>query len=412
MEEHCKEGACGSHAGPSPHQQQQAEQDRAVTASLKRIRHKFLVMSGKGGVGKTSVSVNLAMALAAKGHKVGLMDVDIHGPDVPRMLGLTGMLEMNDSRKMIPVSYSKTLSAVSIESLMTGKDDAIIWRGPMKHSVIRQFIADVDWGELDYLIIDSPPGTGDEPLSVAQVIPDAHAIIVTTPQEVALADVRKSINFCKTVNMDILGVIENMSGYECPHCGKPVDIFGTGGGERTAELMGLEFLGRIPLDPRLVAAGDTGVAYREQHADSPVTRAFETVAERMTRVVEKTEPESPVTPVKKEGRMLFAIPMADGRLTGHFGHCKEFALVTAENGQILNTERVEPPPHEPGVLPKWLGDKGVDVVIAGGMGARAVGLFEERNIHVVTGAPSEEPEKLVRDYVDGCLVTGGNVCDH
>lgn len=292
MDENCKDGACGSRAGASPHQQQQAEQDREMDACLKRIRHKFLVMSGKGGVGKTSVSVNLALALAAKGRKVGIMDVDIHGPDVPRMLGLSGMMEMSDQKKLIPIPYSGTLSAVSIESLMSGKDDAIIWRGPMKHSVIRQFIADVQWGDLDYLIIDSPPGTGDEPLSVAQVIPDAHAIIVTTPQEVALADVRKSINFCKTVKMDIFGLIENMSGFECPHCGKTLDVFGAGGGERTAASMGLDFLGRIPLDPRMVAAGDAGESFRERHADSPVTRAFEKVAERMTRMVEKGEAES------------------------------------------------------------------------------------------------------------------------
>lgn len=419
MEEQCKGGTCDGGCGGSAqatHQQKQAQQDQAVSASLERIQNKFLVMSGKGGVGKTSVSVNLAMALAKKGHKVGIMDVDIHGPDVPRMLGLTGMLGLNANQKLKPISYSENLCAVSIESLSASKDDAIIWRGPIKHSVIRQFIADVEWGDLDYLIIDSPPGTGDEPLSVAQVISDAQAIIVTTPQEVALADVRKSINFCKTVKMEIFGVIENMSGFECPHCGKAVDIFGAGGGERTAAAMGLNFLGRIPLDPRMVVAGDTGNAYQEQYADSPVTGAFASLAERMAHMVKKEEAgEQVATPpeqLKKENTMKIAIPMANGKLTAHFGHCQEFAILDVHDKEITNKEVVEPPPHEPGVLPKWLAEKGATVVIAGGMGARAIGLFEERGIEVIVGAPAEAPEKLVNDYLNESLVTGGNVCDH
>lgn len=262
----------------------QAEQDAAVKASLQKIKHKFMVMSGKGGVGKTSTSVNLAMALAQKGFKVGIMDVDMHGPDIPRMLGLEGMLDLNENQKLSPMRYSENLSAVSIESLTQNKDDAIIWRGPIKYSAIRQFIADVEWGDIDYLIIDSPPGTGDEPLTVAQVISDAKAIIVTTPQEVALADVRKSINFCKTVKMEIFGLIENMSGFACPHCGELVDLFGSGGGEKTAVAMGVNFLGKIPFDQNVVACGDAGISYQEKYADSPVTKVFEDITERMSRL--------------------------------------------------------------------------------------------------------------------------------
>jgi len=252
--------------------------DELAKRSLTRIKKKIMVMSGKGGVGKSSVSVNLAIALAEKGFKVGLMDVDIHGPDIPRMLGLSGMLEANGNKKLNPMRYSDNLSAVSIESLMVNKDDAVIWRGPVKHGAIRQFLSEVEWGDLDYLIIDSPPGTGDEPLTVAQLIKDAQAVIVTTPQEVALADVRKSISFCKTVDMEIIGVVENMSGYLCPHCGKPVDLFGTGGGERTAIQSGLPLLGKIPFDPRLVQCGDAGISYRKQFADSPASEAFEQIA--------------------------------------------------------------------------------------------------------------------------------------
>ena len=270
---------------PKKTQQIQAEQDAAVKKSLDTIKNKILVMSGKGGVGKTSTSVNLSIALANKGYQVGIIDVDLHGPDVPRMLGLEGTPKLNENKKLNPMRYSKNLKAISIESFTPNKDDAIIWRGPLKFSAIRQFIGEVDWKELDFLIIDSPPGTGDEPLTVAQTISDAKAIIVTTPQEVALADVRKSINFCKTVNMDIFGLIENMSGFSCPHCGEMIELFGSGGGEKTAAKMGIHFLGKIPFDPKMVACGDTGACYQEVHGDSAVTTAFAEVVDEMSKLV-------------------------------------------------------------------------------------------------------------------------------
>ena len=257
----------------------QKDQDASVKASLDKIKNKFIVLSGKGGVGKTSTSVNLAIALARKGFKVGIMDVDLHGPDVPRMLGLKGMLDLSKNNKLNPMSYSENLKAVSIESLIASKDDAIIWRGPLKYSAIQQFIGEVEWGELDFLIIDSPPGTGDEPLTVAQTISDAKAIIVTTPQEVSLADVRKSISFCKTLKMNIFGLVENMSGFACPHCNEMIELFGTGGGEKTAREAGIRFLGRIPFDQNVVACGDDGASFQEKYADSQVTRAFADIAE-------------------------------------------------------------------------------------------------------------------------------------
>ncbi len=257
-------------------------QDASLKSSLQKIKKKFIVMSGKGGVGKTSTSVNLSIALANKGFQVGIMDVDLHGPDVPRMLGLKGMLDLNKNNKLNPVVYSKNLKVVSIESLTVNKDDAIIWRGPLKYSAIRQFIGEVEWGNLDFLIIDSPPGTGDEPLTVAQTIIDAKAIIVTTPQEISLADVRKSISFCKTVKMELFGLIENMSGFTCPHCNEIIDIFGSGGGEKTAEATGVQFLGKIPFDHNVVSCGDDGVSYQEKYADSQVTQAFTELAEKIS----------------------------------------------------------------------------------------------------------------------------------
>jgi ATP-binding protein involved in chromosome partitioning len=269
---------------PQNHRHAMEAQDMAVNESLGKIKNKFIVMSGKGGVGKSSTSINLSMALANKGFKVGIMDVDLHGPDVPRMLGQTGMLEVNSKHKLEPIKYSDTLKAVSVESLTPSKDDAIIWRGPIKYSAIKQFIGDVDWGELDFLVIDAPPGTGDEPLTIAQTIPDAQAIIVTTPQEVALADVRKSISFCKTVNMKIFGLIENMSGFTCPHCNENVNLFGTGGGEKTALTYGIHFLGKIPFDSRVVSCGDTGSSLEKMYSDSPVARSFAAIAENVVKL--------------------------------------------------------------------------------------------------------------------------------
>jgi Mrp family chromosome partitioning ATPase len=272
---------------PSDRKDPQAEQDAKINSTLGKIRHKFLVMSGKGGVGKTSTAVNLSIALANKGFKVGIMDVDLHGPDVPRMLGLNAMLEVGPNGKLTPASYSSNLKAVSVEALMPTKDEAVIWRGPIKYSAIQQFIGDVDWGELDFLMIDSPPGTGDEPLTIAQIVKDARALIVTTPQEVALADVRKSISFCKRVKMEVFGLIENMSGLSCPHCGEIIDLFGSGGGEKTARQFGLNFMGRIPIDPNVVQCGDSGQCYRDANADSRVTWAFDEIAGKMAELCRK-----------------------------------------------------------------------------------------------------------------------------
>ena len=274
-----QQGSCGS--GDA----RLAQQDLAINKSIGKIKNKILVMSGKGGVGKSTVAVNLALALAKRGHKVGLMDVDLHGPDVCRMLNLTGSLTApEDPNGLVPpLVYNDCLKVVSLEYMMKDRDEAIIWRGPLKIQAIRQFVADMDWGELDYLVVDAPPGTGDEPLSVAQTIPGVQALVVTTPQEVALADVRKSINFCKTVNMPVVGVVENMSGFICPHCGESVDIFSKGGGEKTAKDFELPFLGGIPMDPLVVAGGDGGQPYLSSGSDSPAARAFESVVDAVER---------------------------------------------------------------------------------------------------------------------------------
>lgn len=265
-------------------QEEQQQQDQRIAQTLSRIRRKILVMSGKGGVGKSTVAVNLAAALAKAGRKVGVLDVDLHGPTVPVLLGIVGQRAGASEDALLPLPVSPNLSALSIGNLLDENDRAVIWRGPMKISAIRQLLADVDWGELDYLIIDSPPGTGDEPLTVAQTIPDLRALIVTTPQEVSLADVRKSIDFCKAVMLPILGLVENLSGYVCSQCGHLEPLFGEGGGRRTAEQFELRLLGQVPIDPAVVRGGDAGRPYVLEEVEGPASRAF---AEIVKAVEEK-----------------------------------------------------------------------------------------------------------------------------
>src|SRR5574344_1912318 len=240
------------------------------------IKNKIVVLSGKGGVGKSTVATNLAVALSLKGFNVGLLDIDIHGPSIPTLLNLEGRnLMANSDDLTLPLQYSDNLKVVSIGFLIEDLTAPIIWRGPVKGGYIRDMIEDVLWGELDYLIVDCPPGTGDEPLSVIQLIGNADgAIIVTTPQEVSAIDVSKSINFCKQLDLPVTGVIENMSGFVCPECQKVTYIFKQGGGKRLAEEYGVPFLGSLPLDPAIGEAGDSGKPYVSQFKTSPVSEVY------------------------------------------------------------------------------------------------------------------------------------------
>lgn len=249
--------------------------EEMVSQALSKIKHKIVVMSGKGGVGKSSVACNLAVTLARKGFKTGLIDVDVHGPSVAKIMGMSGLLDASDDNFLMPMAFGDNLKAVSIQSLLPHQDQPVIWRGPAKGNMIQQFIGAVKWGNLDFLVIDAPPGTGDEPLTVIQTVKDAKALIVTTPQEVALADVRKSINFCRTVNMEILGIVENMGPFPCPHCGEMVSPFRSGGGERTAADMGIPYLGSVPFDTQVVKSCDMGVPIADTHLESPFMTAFE-----------------------------------------------------------------------------------------------------------------------------------------
>lgn len=255
-----------------------------VVETLQKIQNRILVFSGKGGVGKSTVAVNLSYALSKRELHVGLLDVDIHGPNIAKMLGVDNMkLQPSTKGTIMPIIVSENLSLISMSFLLQDPGMPVIWRGPLKMKLIQQFLSDVMWGNLDYLIIDSPPGTGDEPLSVAQLIPATGALIVTTPQEVSLLDSRKAINFARKLDLKILGIVENMSGMLCPHCGKEIEPFKAGGGERAAAELGVPFLGRIPFDPRIVVLGDEGKPFVLHNSESKATESFGKIVDKIVQ---------------------------------------------------------------------------------------------------------------------------------
>ncbi|CVK17899.1 iron-sulfur cluster carrier protein MrpORP [Sporomusa sphaeroides] len=380
-------------------------QDQQITRFLENVDHKILVMSGKGGVGKSTVATSLAVFLGNQGYTVGLLDVDVHGPSVAGLLGLTGLPLNTIGTQIQPYYYTDNVKVVSIQGLLKQPDDPLIWRGPMKIGIIRQFLAEVNWGPLDFLIIDSPPGTGDEPLTVAQTITGCQAVVVTTPQEIALADVRKSIQFCQTVKMPVLGIIENMSGFVCPSCGNTHAIFKSGGGEKTAAKYHLPFLGQLPIDPGVVTAGDAG-----QSLDTLTSHTKTQMQEIVSQLLHNLSHQTKLKGGKSN--MKIAIPVVQGKLCTHFGHCEQFAILTVADGEIVKQEALTPPPHAPGVIPNWVAAQGCTDIIVGGMGEAAQAILQQRGVTVACGAPVDTPANLVALYLRGELVSTDNTCDH
>ncbi len=264
------------------------EEETRLQDALGKIKHIVIVMSGKGGVGKSTVSSNLATELSNQGLQVGIMDVDITGPNIPKMFGVEDeKLHVLDER-LIPVTVPPSLKLISMAFLLPDKDSPVMWRGPVKMGAIKQFIEDVNWGELDYLVVDMPPGTGDEALSIVQLMPKADGmVIVTTPQDVALLDSRKSLRFGAETNVPIIGIVENMSGFVCPHCGEVTDIFKSGGGENAARELNVQFLGKVPIEPGVVDAGDSGMPVVLKYPDSASAKAFKSIVEKIRKTVER-----------------------------------------------------------------------------------------------------------------------------
>lgn len=279
-------GDCGKNDACSSERKGDHEQG-VLRQRMASIKHKFMVLSGKGGVGKSTVATNVAVTLAMEGYRVGLIDADIHGPNIPKMMGIEDERPSAAVEGLLPISTPYGLTVMSIGFFLQSKDDAVIWRGPLKHNLIKQFLSEVNWGELDFLIVDLPPGTGDEALSVAHLIKGvAGAMIVTTPQEVALLDSRKAVSFARHLGIPLVGIVENMSGFTCPHCGKTIDLFKKGGGEKAAREMLVPFLGSIPIDPEMVNCGDSGKPMVASADHTAVKDAFKRIADNWIQLLE------------------------------------------------------------------------------------------------------------------------------
>ena len=413
----CDDSKCPGRQQRPGESEQQYRERQALESRMCRIHHKVMVLSGKGGVGKSTVAVNLAAALAMAGKRVGLLDVDLHGPSVPKLLNIERVPLSASEHALYPVKVgyrTGMLSVMSIGFMLQKPEDAVIWRGPRKHALIRQFLTDVEWGELDYLVVDAPPGTGDEPLAVAQLIEGADgAIVVTTPQELAVQDVRRCVGFCRQVEVPVIGVVENMSGLVCPKCGETIKLFGSGGGHDMAHQMGVPYLGAIPIEPEVVETSDRGIPMVQAHPHSEMAKVFGRIVRKLLEPELSTSQAHPPSPADGSS-IKIAVPVTGGVLSSHFGHCENFVLFdVGKDGKTVDRRVVlSPPPHEPGTFPKWLHEQGAAIIIAGGMGSRAQSLFGEHGIHVVVGASGGEPDLIVQSFLEGKLETGANACDH
>lgn len=391
-------------------EQQMKEQFRKE--NLKKIKHKIVVLSGKGGVGKSTVSVNLAYALSLNGYKTGIMDVDIHGPSIAKMTGIEGQGVMaSENQRAKPIEVVNNFYVLSLASMVESVDEPIIWRGPLKIGVIKQFLEDVDWPELDYLIVDCPPGTGDEALSVVQFLENVDGtVIVSTPQDVAFLDARKTINFSKKLNVPILGLVENMAGFVCPKCGEKVDIFKSGGAARAAKDFNLDILGTIPIDTNIVESGDNGKPFVYHFNKSEGAKEFMAISEKISEKVE-TQPAGKVLQPESSVKVL-AMPLDNGKVSAHFGHAPSFVITEIQDGKVVSSKEELSPKHEPGVIPKWLADLGVNTLLCGGLGGSARNIMEKNGINVISGINEVSTQDAIDMYLRGELTDTGGTCDH
>ncbi|HBD95288.1 MAG: hypothetical protein A2015_16150 [Spirochaetes bacterium GWF1_31_7] len=390
--------------------------DLLLRENMERIKHKIIVMSGKGGVGKSTVCVNLAYYAALQGHKVGVLDVDIHGPSVAKMTGIEGRRIVGDEDgKVRPIEAISNFFVVSIASMLESPDDPIILRGPAKMGAIKQFLSEIVWPELDYLFIDCPPGTGDEPLSVIQLIGDVTgAVIVSTPQQISLLDVRKSLNFAKKLDLPVLGIIENMSGFICPTCNTNHDIFKSNGTAQSGIDFGVEILGKIPIDPNIVTSSDDGKPFVYHYAKTKAGEEVNKIGEKLLNKIPDVKTKKQDTTKKEENNMskIVALPLDNGILSEHFGHADKFVFFTLNGTKIESKTEKTPPPHQPGIIPAWLKEENANVVIVNGIGQAAVNIFNSHGIEVIRGVDCLTDEEVIKNFIENNLTDREVSCNH
>lgn len=383
------------------------------------IRRVIAVVSGKGGVGKSMVTSLLATAMQHSGSKVGVLDADITGPSIPKLFGVQDQRPVPTEAGLLPVVSKQGMQVMSINVLLDDAESPVVWRGPILANTVKQFWTDVIWGDLDFMFLDMPPGTGDVPLTVFQSIPLDGIVIVTSPQDLVSMIVKKAVNMAKKMDIPIIGIVENMSHVICPDCGETIKIFGDSVTEELALEWGIPFLGSLPIDPRLTELSDKG------QIESAAIDYLDKAIIAMKKIPAKGEPETDTiapaeetAPASAQGSTQevtvkkIAIAAEGHYVCEHFGHCEGFNIYTTQNGAIIAQDFLANPGHKPGLLPNLLNDQGVHVVIAGGMGAGAIDIFNEKGIDVITGARGMV-DQTIATYLDGKLLSTGSVChDH
>jgi len=417
MSEKCNEN-CGSCSDDCDERKEEKFDFAAKLNEQSSVKKVIGIVSGKGGVGKSLVTSMLAAAMNRRGHATAILDADITGPSIPKAFGLKEKAKGSEDG-IFPVVTQNGIRIMSINLLLENESDPVLWRGPILASTVKQFWTDVIWSDVDFMFIDMPPGTGDVALTVFQSIPVDGIIIVTSPQELVSMIVSKAVNMANMMNIPIIGLIENMSYFECPDCGKQHRIFGDSHVDAVAQKYHLNVLAHLPVDPRIAAACDEGLielftvdwldSVAEKLEDNAVNQAGASAATDDKSQARQNNRQNEI-PVKDGGKnMKIAVASENEKVCEHFGHCESFAIFDTEKDLIVKSESIPNPGHKPGFLPVFLHDMGVNVIIAGGMGGGAIEIFDEKGIEVVTGARGDV-KAAAAAYLSGSLVSSGSVC--
>lgn len=395
MSENCDQN-CGSCSEECEDRKEKPDFS-AKLHELSSVKKVIGVVSGKGGVGKSLVTSMLAVTMNRMGYHTAVLDADITGPSIPKAFGISGKAT-GDEYAIYPIKSRTGIDIMSINLLLHDDTDPVIWRGPILGNTVKQFWSNVVWSDVEFMFIDMPPGTGDVPLTVFQSVPVDGIIIVTSPQELVSMIVSKAVKMAKMMNIPIIGLVENMSYFRCPDNDKDYQIFGDSHVEDVAKMYDLKVLAKLPIDPKIAKACDKGaIEIFEGDWLDPVAEILELTIEKQNE--NNTEVSKMKIAVASEGKMV----------TEHFGHCEGFNIFDTENGKIVKSEFIPNPGHKPGFLPNFLNDKGVNVIISGGMGGGAIDIFNEKNIEVIVGATGAA-EAAVNSYLKGELQSTGSVC--